>query len=59
MYDVLRLAPGGGWATDTTGPLTYCRARVHHLNTSTRGRRQITRIINRATGREAPKTGRA
>lgn len=52
MYDVCVLAPGGSWATDTTGPLPHCRARLHWIRTSTRGRRQITRIIDRRTGQE-------
>lgn len=52
MYDVLRLAPGGGWATDTTGPLTLCRTRLRDLAASNRGRRQITRLVDRRTGRD-------
>lgn len=53
MFDVLVLRPGGGWATDTTGPLTLCRNRVHWLReVSTRGRRQVTHIIDRRTGRK-------
>jgi hypothetical protein len=52
MYDVLVLAPGGGWATDQTGPLTYCRTRIHDLAAATRGRRQITRLVDRRTGRD-------
>ena len=50
MYDVLVLRPGGGYATDTTGSLSRCLERVHDLKQSTRGRRQVTRVINRATG---------
>lgn len=50
MYDVLRLVPGGGWATDTTGSRSYCETRIRRLNASTRGRRQITRLVDRRTG---------
>ena len=50
MFDVLILAPGGGWGTDTTGPATTVTRRAHHLKTSTRGR-PILRIIDRSTGR--------
>ena len=52
MYDVLRLVPGGAWATDTTGTLTRCATRVRDLAASNRGRRQITRLVDRRTGRE-------
>lgn len=52
MYDVLTLAVGGGWATDTTGTLTRCQTRRHDLASSNRGRRQIVRVIDRRTGRE-------
>jgi len=50
MCDVLILAPGGGWATDTTGSPARCLQRVRDLAASTRGRKQITRIIDRRTG---------
>jgi len=55
MYDVIVLAPGGGWTTDTTGPLTRCRQRVRDLAQSNRGRRQITRITHRPTGHTVDK----
>lgn len=50
MYDVLRLVPGGGWATDTTGSDRYCRTRIRDLTASNRGRKQIVRMIDRRTG---------
>jgi len=53
MYDVLVLAPGGGWATDTTGTLSRCRLRCRDLAASNRGRRQIVRIRDRRTGKDA------
>lgn len=52
MYDVLILRPGGGWATDQTGPLGYCRTRIRDLAASNRGRRQITRLVDRRTGQQ-------
>lgn len=50
MYDVLILVPGGAWATDTTGSRGRCLTRVRDLAASTRGRKQITRVIDRRTG---------
>lgn len=52
MFDLLVLATGGGWATDTTGPRTRVEQRRHDLAASTRGRRQIVRMVDRRTGRE-------
>jgi hypothetical protein len=52
MCDVLVLRAGGGWATDQTGSLSYCRTRIRDLAMSNRGRRQITRLVDRRTGRE-------
>lgn len=51
MFDVLVLCPGGGWATDTTGPLSRCLGRRRDLAASNRGRRQIVRVLDHL-GRE-------
>lgn len=51
MYELRVLAPGGGWATDTTGPLTVVRRRWHWLKASTRGR-TVIRVFDRRTGLE-------
>ena len=52
MYDVMVLRPGGGYATDTTGPLSRCVRRVHDLAQSNRGRKAIAHIVDRRTGRK-------
>lgn len=52
MYDVLVLRPGGGYATDATGPLSYVKQRVRDLHASNRGRRQLVRVIDRRTGHQ-------
>jgi hypothetical protein len=55
MFDLLVQTPHGGWATDTTGPLPAVRRREWWLRVSTRGRRQIVRIIDRSTGKVLPR----